>query len=81
MKNRNKKNGFKLHVSKQVLMFVAGSFASKQEEIQGNLLKTQSQIYKCSKEKNMNILLDDKLHRNQCHVCYRARKNLAGSYN
>jgi len=29
VKHRNKKNGFKLHVSKQVLMFVAGSFASK----------------------------------------------------
>lgn len=27
--NMNKKNGFKLHVSKQMLMFVADSFASK----------------------------------------------------
>lgn len=38
----------------------------------------QSQIYKCSKEKDQSVLLDDKLARNQCCVCYREVKTYQG---
>lgn len=51
-------------------MLVAGFFAFKYEEIQSISLKMQSQIYKCSKEKNLSVLAGDKLTRNQCCVCY-----------
>lgn len=44
LKRRNRRNGFKLNVGKRELMFVAGSFASKLEEIQGKLLKVQGHV-------------------------------------
>lgn len=61
-------------MGKQVLMLVAGFFAFKREEIQIISLKMQSQIHKCRKEKNLSVLVDDKLARNQCCVCYREVK-------
>lgn len=38
----------------------------------------QSQIYKCSKEKNLSVSLRDKPARNQCCVCYKEVKTYQG---